>query len=191
MNGLRPQSEKIFRTRSSTLPSLLMFVSLLERKIDYSCSKCVLHFKDRPRFMHMSVCLCVCGVHHVPGTCNGQKTCPISWNQSYRQLWAGTWVQGTEPASPVRSVSTCNSWTISPSPLWVFRHRWFRKSWWSNIQTADETMDVYYLLLFPYLLESLAILKKKGNGIIEARGSWNPAKRQTISIPSPTPAPWE
>ena len=40
----------------------------------------------------------------------------ISWNWSYRQLWAGTWMLGIEPRSFRRAASALNLWAISPVP---------------------------------------------------------------------------
>ena len=40
----------------------------------------------------------------------------ISWNWSYRQLWAVMWMLGIEPRSFRRAVSALNLWAISPVP---------------------------------------------------------------------------
>ena len=40
----------------------------------------------------------------------------ISWNWSYRQVWAAIWVLGLEPGSSGRAASALNHWAISPAP---------------------------------------------------------------------------
>ena len=41
----------------------------------------------------------------------------ITWNRSYRQFWAASWVLGVEPRSSRIAATTLNHWAISPAPM--------------------------------------------------------------------------
>ena len=46
--------------------------------------------------------------------------CQVSWNWSYRQLWAAMWVLGMEPGPSGRAASALNHWAISPEmSIWT------------------------------------------------------------------------
>lgn len=48
-----------------------------------------------------------------PGTHRRQKSTSDSWNWSYRELWATTWVQGIEHWSSARVTSALLCWAVS------------------------------------------------------------------------------
>lgn len=146
MSGLRLQSEISPPTPAH---SPHFFVSLLERKIDYNCAKCVLHFTNYPRFMHTSVCL---PVRSTPCVWHLQwaEDVPNLLELKLQTVGSCHMGSGNRTCILCKVSKHCNSWAISPPPLWVFRHRWFRKSWWSNMQTVDKTMDAYYCCFGTY-----------------------------------------
>ena len=71
--------------------------------------------------MH-TVCVCVCLV-----LTEARKGYQISWNWSYRQVWAAIWVLGIEPKSSRKAGSALNIWDLSPVPdifLWCDLVTW-------------------------------------------------------------------
>ena len=66
------------------------------------------------------VCMCVCVLCPCLVPLKVRRGCQIPWNWSYRQLWAASWVLGSEPRSSARAASALLCWAIYPATFSLF-----------------------------------------------------------------------
>lgn len=62
----------------------------------------------------------LCALQACLGSVDIRRGRQLSWDWSYRWLWATTWEQGIELGSSTRATSVLNWWVISPAPFLIF-----------------------------------------------------------------------
>ena len=67
-------------------------------------------------YVWVCLCLCVCALLACLVPAEARRKCWITWNWSYRQLWAATCMLGIRPSSFERVASALNHWAVSPAP---------------------------------------------------------------------------
>lgn len=105
--------------------------------------------------------------------CMFVQGCQISWNWSYRQLWAAVWVLGIQSGLFGRTASVLNCKAISPAPADRFLISWPVHLWgfsflrWYNLQTLHLNLWKNYIHSFLFFsicsLRSINIRSFSGN----------------------------